>query len=68
MFPSYMPSLNLILLFHCLVTLKLNSNSFASTISEKIGMLTNLELFHIHDNFFDGTLPKSLGGMSHLRE
>jgi hypothetical protein len=46
----------------------LNSNSFASTISEKVGMLTNLESFYINDNFFEGTLPESLGGMSHLRE
>jgi hypothetical protein len=57
---------SLVLLF--VVVLMLNSNSFASTISENVGMLTNLELFDINDNFFEGTLPETLGRMSHLRE
>jgi hypothetical protein len=41
---------------------------FASTISEQVGRLTNLETFYIHDNFFEGTLPETLEQLSHLSE
>ena len=51
-----------------LVVLQLNSNMFASTISDSVGMLTKLESFYIHDNFFEGTFPETLSRLSHLSE
>lgn len=51
-----------------LVVLRLNSNMFASTISDNVGMLTKLELFYIHDNFFEGTLPETLVRLGQLSE
>jgi hypothetical protein len=41
---------------------------FSSTISERVGRLTNLETFYIHDNVFEGTLPATLNQLSHLSE
>jgi hypothetical protein len=54
--------------FLVLVELRLKSNMFASTISEHVGKLTNLETFDIHANFFEGTLPETLNQLSRLSE
>ena len=54
------------LLPHYAVTLRLASNRFASTISDKVGNLTKLESLLISDNFLDGSLPETIGQLSLL--